>query len=97
MIDMGLGTIELVLLAWILFASAVAFAMMGIDKRRAKREGMRRIPEKTLFLVAILGGSIGAVAGMQIFRHKTKHWYFVWGMPAILFVQIALAVWLMFQ
>ena len=92
--DMGLETIELAVLGWVLIASIVAFAMMGIDKRRAKREGMRRIPEKTLFLAAILGGSIGAVAGMQIFRHKTKHWYFVWGMPAILIAHIALAVWL---
>ena len=92
--DMGFETIELAVLGWVLIASIVAFAMMGIDKRRAKREGMRRIPEKTLFLAAILGGSIGAVAGMQIFRHKTKHWYFVWGMPAILIAHIALAVWL---
>ena len=92
--DMGLETIELAVLGWVLIASIVAFAMMGIDKRRAKREGLRRIPEKTLFLAAILGGSIGAVAGMQIFRHKTKHWYFVWGMPAILIAHIALAVWL---
>ena len=92
--DMGLETIELAVLGWVLIASIVAFAMMGIDKRRAKREGMRRIPEKTLFLAAILGGSVGAVAGMQIFRHKTKHWYFVWGMPTILIAHIALAVWL---
>ena len=50
-----------------------------------------RIPEKTLFLSAILGGSIGAIAGMQLFRHKTKHRTFVIGMPVILSVQILLA------
>jgi len=82
------------LLGYLVLVNLAAFALMGIDKRRAKREGMRRIPEKTLFLSALLGGSIGAIAGMRTFRHKTKHWYFVWGMPLILAVQIALAVWL---
>ena len=46
-----------------------------------------------MFLSALLGGSLGAAAGMRLFRHKTKHWYFVWGMPAILALQAALAVW----
>lgn len=68
-----------------------AFALMGIDKKRA-REHAWRIPERTLFLSAILGGSIGAIAGMQLFRHKTKHWYFQIGMPAILLVQIGAVV-----
>ena len=79
---------------YLVLVNLVAFALMGIDKRRAKREGMRRIPEKTLFLSALLGGSIGAIAGMRTFRHKTRHWYFVWGMPLILIAQIALVVWL---
>lgn len=70
-----------------------AFALMGVDKRRAKRKGTRRIRERTLFLSALLGGSPGALLGMWTFRHKTKHWYFVWGMPAILALQTALAVW----
>ena len=48
--------------------------------------------EKTLFLVSILGGSIGTWAGMYLFRHKTKHWYFVVGMPLILVLQLAVAV-----
>lgn len=80
--------------AYLALMNLIAFALMGIDKRRAKREGMRRIPEKTLFLSAIFGGSIGAIAGMYTFHHKTRHWYFVWGMPMILAAQIALAVWL---
>ena len=79
---------------YLVLVNLVAFALMGIDKRRAKREGARRIPEKTLFLSAILGGSIGAIMGMRTFRHKTKHWYFVWGMPMILIAQIALVIWL---
>ena len=71
----------------------VSFLLMWSDKRRAKKDGARRIPEKTLFLTAIMGGSIGSIAGMRKFRHKTKHWYFVWGMPLILIAQIALVVW----
>ena len=88
------GAIWWIPVCYLLVVNLVSFALMGIDKRRAKQNGVRRIPEKTLFLSAILGGSIGAIAGMQVFRHKTKHWYFVWGMPLILIAQIALAVWL---
>lgn len=64
---------------------------MGIDKRRARKRAFR-IPEATLFLIALIGGSIGSIIGMYTFRHKTRHWYFVFGMPFILFVQIALVV-----
>ena len=67
------------------------FAMMGIDKLKAKRHEFR-IPEAALFLVAIAGGSIGSIIGMYTFRHKTKHLSFTIGMPVILAVQIALAV-----
>lgn len=83
--------IYLVLVIYLLVVNVVAFALMGIDKRKAVKQQWR-IPEKTLFLSAIIGGSIGSIAGMQMFRHKTKHWYFVAGMPAILVVQIAAAV-----
>ena len=81
------------LAVWLLVVNLGAFALMWFDKRRAKRPGARRIRERTLFLSALLGGSLGAVLGMRTFRHKTKHWYFVWGMPLILAVQAALAVW----
>ena len=64
---------------------------MGIDKRKAIKRTFR-IPEATLFIVALIGGSIGSILGMQVFRHKTRHWYFVFGMPAILAIQIALLV-----
>ena len=66
----------------------------GADKRRA-RKGKWRVPEKTLFLLPLLGGSVGALLGMRVFHHKTRHWYFVWGIPTILLAQIALAVWLL--
>ena len=71
----------------------ITFFVYGIDKWRAKR-GAWRIPEKTLFLLPILGGSVGAIAGMKVFHHKTKHWYFKYGLPLILLLQIALVVWL---
>ena len=65
--------------------------VMWSDKCRAQR-GKWRIPEKTLFLVSILGGSIGTWAGMYLFRHKTRHWYFVIGMPLILALQVILLI-----
>ena len=80
-------------IAWLAVINLIAFAVFGIDKKRAKK-GQWRIPEKTLFLTALLGGSIGALLGMYIFHHKTKHWYFQIGIPAIMIAQIALAVWL---
>lgn len=61
-----------VLISWILFMSIWSFSAMGYDKRQAKRKG-RRVPEKNLWLLAILGGGIGAYFGMQVFRHKTLH------------------------
>jgi uncharacterized membrane protein YsdA (DUF1294 family) len=70
----------------------IGLAVMGMDKSKAKRHKWR-IPEKVLFLVSLLGGSIGTWAGMYIFRHKTRHWYFVVGMPAILVLQIAAGIW----
>ena len=69
----------------------LAFCLMGIDKHRA-RTRQWRIPERVLFGAARLGGSAGAWAGMYLFHHKTKHWYFVVGMPAILILQICIAV-----
>lgn len=76
---------------YLLVINLVLFAMMGIDKRKAVK-GAWRIPEKTLFLTAALGGSIGGILGMQVFRHKTKHRSFKLGFPAILILQIALVI-----
>ena len=81
------------LLYYLAAVNVLAFALMGIDKAKAKR-GARRIPEKVLFLSALIGGSIGAIAGMFVFRHKTKHLSFVLGLPAILLLHLALALWL---
>lgn len=69
----------------------IGFALMGIDKYKAKKRAFR-IPEATLFIVAVIGGSIGSIIGMYAFRHKTRHWYFVYGMPFILIVQIILII-----
>lgn len=80
-------------LVFLAVVNVIAFTVYGADKRRAKK-GKRRVSEKNLFLLALVGGSVGALAGMYTFRHKTRHWYFVWGIPAILAAQIALAVWL---
>ena len=74
--------------AAILLMNALAFALMGRDKSLA-RAGRRRISEKTLFLPVILGGSIGGILGMAVFRHKTRHTRFVLGFPAILLLQLA--------
>lgn len=84
------------LVCYLVAVNLAGFAAMGIDKARARNRAFR-IPEATLFLIAIIGGSIGSILGMQIFRHKTKHWYFVWGMPAILVIQLALAAFLYFS
>ena len=86
------GRFWLIPVVYLLIVNLIALFLMWRDKRLAKKENARRIPEKTLFLSALLGGSVGAIAGMQLFRHKTKHWYFVVGMPVILLAQIALAV-----
>ncbi len=82
-------TIQKIAIVYIIIANIVGLSVMGIDKRKAIRHKWR-IPEKTLFLVSILGGSIGTWAGMYLFHHKTKHWYFVIGMPLILIVQLVL-------
>lgn len=67
----------------------IGFALMGIDKYKARKRAFR-IPEATLFIVALIGGSAGSLAGMYLFRHKTRHPRFVFGMPFILLLQIAL-------
>lgn len=79
--------------SYLVLANLVGFLLMAADKRRA-RSGAWRIPEHTLFAVALLGGSLGAWVGMYCFRHKTRHWRFVVGMPLILAAQLLLAFWL---
>ena len=85
-----------ILLIYFLIINVIGFFLMGIDKLRAKKQ-VWRVPEKTLFLIAVIGGSVGTNIGMYVFRHKTKHWYFVIGMPLILIAQVAFGLWLKFR
>ncbi len=82
------------LLSYFAAINLIGFALMGIDKYKAKKRAFR-IPEATLFIVAFIGGSIGSIIGMYAFRHKTRHRSFVYGMPFILLIQIALAIFLL--
>ena len=77
-----------VIIAILFVMNLLAFALMGIDKAKAKA-GAWRIPEKTLFLVTALFGGLGGTLGMNVFRHKTKHWYFKFGFSALLVIQLA--------
>ena len=79
------------LLVYLLLVNAAAFLLMLVDKYKAKRN-LWRIPEATLMGMAAIGGSIGAIAGMKLFRHKTKHAKFYIGLPVILALQIVAAV-----
>ncbi len=79
---------------YLIIVNAAGFLFMGIDKRRAKKRAWR-IPEATLFIIAVIGGALGTLLGMYLFRHKTRHWYFVYGMPAILAVQILAVIFML--
>ena len=88
-------------LFWVLCASLLDFALMGVDKWKA-RHNRWRVPERAFFCVALLGGtpgallggSLGGMLGMYFFHHKTRHWYFRYGLPALLLVQLALGTWI---
>ena len=82
-------TITAVGLVYLIGINLAGFIIMGVDKKRAIR-GAWRISEASLFLTALAGGALGCTIGMQYFRHKTKHWYFKYGMPAICLMQILL-------
>ena len=85
-----------IFLAALLLVNIVAFAAYGIDKRKAQK-GKWRIPESTLLLLAFFGGAIGALMGMRVFHHKTKHWKFKILVPLFLVLQLALIVWLIYR
>ena len=80
-----------IILTYLELVNLVAFAAFGIDKHKA-RKNRWRIPEATLMTLAVIGGSIGALAGMYLFRHKTRHYKFTVGIPAILLLQIGFFV-----
>lgn len=77
-----------VILTYLLIINLTGFALMGIDKKRAVR-GAWRISEASLFGAALAGGALGSILGMHYFRHKTRHRYFRYGLPAILLAQAA--------
>lgn len=79
---------ELILL-YLLIINALSLLLMLVDKRKAQKN-LWRIPERTLFTAALLGGSIGALLGMYLFRHKTRHLQFTLGIPLILLIQLIL-------
>lgn len=79
------------LLLYLGLINLAAFALFGVDKRLAVR-GLRRVPERTLLWAAGLGGSVGALAGMLLFHHKTRKRRFAWGVPALLAAHILLAL-----
>lgn len=91
--DFFLSDPRRILYVWLGLAGLVLFILMGADKSCARR-GLRRIPERRLFLLAFLGGAAGGWLGMYVFRHKTKHWRFVIGFPLIAVVQLALCIYL---
>lgn len=72
---------------YFLLINMYTFYLVYSDKQRAKHRKWR-IPEKRFFILSILGGSIGTLMSMNIFRHKTKHWYFKYGIPLIIVIQI---------
>ncbi len=81
----------MILIPIFLIISLVTFILYGIDKRRAVK-GAWRIPERVLLFFSLLGGGIGGALGMRIFRHKTKHWYFVFLNVVGVIIQIAAVV-----
>lgn len=92
----GIGSTWGLLAIWLVLVNLAAFVVFGWDKFKAKyREkhpAARRVPERTLFLLAILGGSLGALLGMRVWRHKTLHRSFRIGIPLILAAQVLLGI-----
>lgn len=88
---MDLFNVTTLLLTYLVLINLIGFAVMGIDKYKAKKRAFR-IPEATLFSIALIGGSIGSIIGMYTFHHKTRHHKFTIGMPAILLLQLLLFI-----
>lgn len=84
------------IILYVAAVNVISFIVMGVDKRRAVKRAFR-VPESTLFVLAIIGGSIGSIAGMHLFHHKTRHWYFLYGIPVILALQIILILAVVFS
>ena len=89
----GVLEIKYVIL-YVILINCIGLGAMALDKYKAERDKWR-IPEKTLFLITLLGGGIGTITGMYLFRHKTKKLYFTIGFPTILIAEIALIIYLL--
>ncbi len=89
--DMELTVPMMIILIYLLLVNVIGFVLMFVDKKRAQNNQWR-IKEATLFLTAAIGGSIGSMLGMKVFRHKTKHLSFMIGMPLIFIAQVALVI-----
>lgn len=91
------------LACWLVVINLITFLIFGLDKWKAKRkekkDSVRRVPEKNLLLLAAVGGSVGALLGMKVFRHKTLHRAFKIGVPVILALQVLIpfGLWLYFS
>ncbi|MCX4338655.1 MAG: DUF1294 domain-containing protein [Lachnospiraceae bacterium] len=90
-----MNSFDLILL-YIVIVNLISLIMMAVDKRKAQKRAFR-IPEATLFVLAIIGGSLGSIIGMHLFHHKTRHWYFLYGMPVILALQVILVLAVVFS
>ena len=90
------NTLFIIIAGYMLIMSLILFIMMGIDKARAKAGG-RRIRERTLFILAALGGALGGVLGMSVFHHKTLHTSFKLGMPALTVLNFGIAFLIMWH
>ena len=86
---------ERILVIYLFAVNLLAFILYGIDKKRARNREWR-ISERMLIGIAVIGGCIGAILGMHIFHHKTRHWYFRYGLPLILIIQVLL-VWFLYN
>lgn len=89
-------SMEMGIFGYLCLVNVIGFFLMGLDKWKAKRQRWR-VAEKTFFGVSVLGGSLGCWLGMYTFRHKTRHWQFVVGMPLILAAQVAVILFLTFK
>lgn len=83
--------IQIIIVTYLMLINLAAFIMYGVDKQKAVRHKWR-IPERTLIGIAVFGGSLGALLGMKVFHHKTKHRKFTVGVPAIIAVQVIVFV-----
>lgn len=81
---------------WLIVINIITFAVFGIDKKKAI-DGKFRIKELTLFILSLLGGTLGGLIAMHTFHHKTRKWYFKFGIPLILIAWVAMIAWLIYK